>query len=99
MDNRSLAKKGRYGDTHIRDIYGIKSHVNKLEADIIDSYGFLGEVIVKETGSGTINPLTGMPEYTNTEDEPSEADMIIEKTKHLNIPYIIPFPELKVINP
>lgn len=27
------------------------------------------------------------------------SDMIIEKTKHLNIPYIIPFPELKVINP
>ena len=25
------------------------------------------------------------------------ADMIIEKTKHLNIPYIIPFPELKII--
>jgi|TARA_R100000742_G_C4279522_1_gene104335 SAM-dependent methyltransferase len=27
------------------------------------------------------------------------SDMIIEKTKHLKIPYIIPFPELKVINP
>jgi len=27
------------------------------------------------------------------------SDMIIEKTKHLNIPYIIPFPELKIINP
>jgi SAM-dependent methyltransferase len=26
------------------------------------------------------------------------ADMIIEKTKHLGIPYIIPFPELKIIN-
>ena len=25
------------------------------------------------------------------------ADMIIEKTKHLGIPYIIPFPELKII--
>ena len=63
MDNRSLAKKGRHGDTHIRDVYGLKSHVNKLEADIIDSYGFLGEEIVKETGAGTINPKTGMPEY------------------------------------
>ena len=27
------------------------------------------------------------------------ADMIIEKTKHLGIPYIIPFPEVKYINP
>ena len=27
------------------------------------------------------------------------ADMIIEKTKHLGIPYIIPFPEVKFINP
>ena len=63
MDNRSLAKKGRYGDTHIRDVYGLKSHVNKLEADIIDSYGFLGELFVKTTGSDTTNPKTGMPEY------------------------------------
>ena len=63
MDNRGLAKKGRYGDTHIRDVYGLKSHVNKSEADIIDSYGLLGEAIVKEVGAGTINPKTGMPEY------------------------------------
>ena len=27
------------------------------------------------------------------------ADMIIEKTKHLGIPYIVPFPEIKFINP
>ena len=26
------------------------------------------------------------------------ADMIIEKTKHLGIPYIIPFPEIKIID-
>lgn len=26
------------------------------------------------------------------------ADMIIEKTKHLGIPYIIPFPQIKIIN-
>ena len=63
MDNRKLVKKGRYGDTHIRDVYGIKSHVNKLEADIIDNYGFLGESFVESTGSGTINPYTGLPEY------------------------------------
>ena len=27
------------------------------------------------------------------------ADMIIEKTKHLGIPYIVPFPKIKFINP
>lgn len=26
------------------------------------------------------------------------ADMIIEKTKHLGIPYVIPFPEIKIVN-
>ena len=26
------------------------------------------------------------------------SDMIIEKTKHLGIPYIIPFPKIKIIN-
>jgi len=63
MDNRKLVKKGRYGDTHIRDVYGLKSHVNKDEAKLIDSYGSLGEAMVKEIGAGTINPNTGFPEY------------------------------------
>ena len=63
MDNRKLSKKGRHGDTHIRDVYGIKSHVNKDEAKLIDSYGLLGEVLVKDIGSGTTNPITGLPEY------------------------------------
>ena len=63
MDNRKLVKKGRYGDTHIRYVYGLKSHVNKDEAKLIDSYGSLGEAMVKEIGAGTINPNTGFPEY------------------------------------
>ena len=63
MDNRKLAKKGRFGDTHIRNVYGLKSHVNKVEADLIDEYGFIGEMITKEIGSGTINPSTGLPEF------------------------------------
>ena len=68
MDNRKLSKKGRYGDTHIRDVYGFKSHVNKNEAELIDSYGVLGETLVKDIGSGTINPETGLPEYYSFQD-------------------------------
>ena len=63
MDNRKLAQKGRYGDTKIRNILGQKSHVNKREADYVDMYGLIGEILVKEMGAGTINPLTGLPEY------------------------------------
>ena len=63
MDNKKLAKKGRHGDTHIRDVYGIKSHVNKDEAKLIDLYGLLGEMIVSKIGAGTINPKTNLPEY------------------------------------
>jgi len=63
MSNKRLAKKGRYGDTKIRKVDGRKSHVNKREAEMIDAYGLLGEMLVKAIGSGTINPKTGLPEY------------------------------------
>ena len=59
----TLASKGRYGDTEIRNVAGRKSHVNRQEARAIDLYGKLGERLVQEVGSGAINPATGLPEY------------------------------------
>ena len=62
MDN-SLAKHGRLGDTQIRNVNGEPSHVNILEALIIDTQGKEGEKFVSKIGAGTINPKTGMREY------------------------------------
>lgn len=66
MNNKFLAKQGRYGDTEIRYIDGEKAHVNTLEASLIDKYGTDGEEVVKEIGSGTVNPKTGLKEYNHT---------------------------------
>ena len=62
------AFKGRGGDTEIRDVHGEGSHVNLMEAYILDQtrrdgIPQIGEDIVKEIGSGTINPETGRKEY------------------------------------
>ena len=59
----ALANKGRFGDTKLRKVKGKVSHVNPVEAEAIDSLGQLGESLVQNTGSGTINPQTGFPEY------------------------------------
>lgn len=59
------ADLGRYGDTEMREVDGIMSHVNPWEAYQIDTKGEMGEEIVKDSGSGTINPNTGKPEYYN----------------------------------
>ncbi len=58
-----LAKKGRHGDTEMRPVDGKLSHVNPTEAEIIDRYGPIGQLIVKDIGSGTVNPHTGHNEY------------------------------------
>ena len=58
-----LKTKGRYGDTELRYVDGELAHVNKQEADILDKYGLDAEEVVKEYGSGTINPETGLKEY------------------------------------
>ena len=58
-----LARKGRYGDTEIRNVAGRRSHVNRKESNLIDLYGMLGERLVRDAGAGTINPKTGLPEY------------------------------------
>ena len=59
----NLANKGRRGDTKIRNVDGEPSHVNSIEASVIDSMGPMGEAWVKTVGSGTINPQTGLKEY------------------------------------
>lgn len=59
----SLVNEGRHGDNTLRTINGELSHVNSLEAGIIDKYGGAGEQVVSEIGSGTINPDTGLREY------------------------------------
>ncbi len=63
MNYKSLANKGRYGDSELRNVAGRRSHVNPREADIIDLWGALGESLVQREGAGTRNPKTGMPEY------------------------------------
>ena len=59
----SLAKKGRFGDTKLRDVMGAISHVSSPEARAIDAFGMWGQKLVKNFGAGTKNPKTGMPEY------------------------------------
>ena len=59
-----LASMGRMGDTAIRNVAGRPSHVNPIEAGMIDKYGRAGQQFAQRTGSGTINPKTGLPEYS-----------------------------------
>ena len=61
--NNKLGSLGRNGDSEIRYVDGKPSHVNPLEASLIDSYGKSGEKFVKEIGAGTTNPYTGLKEY------------------------------------
>ena len=63
MVYENLAKKGRGGDTEIRIVDKELSHVNAFEAYVLDNYDQEGEAFVKEHGSGTINPETGLREY------------------------------------
>jgi len=58
-----LGRLGRHGDSQIRNVDGMPSHVNAYEAYLIDNFGDLGEDMTREIGSGTINPDTGLLEY------------------------------------
>ena len=55
---------GRNSDTKIRNVGGSPAHVNAWEAYMIDNYGKMGENITQASGSGTINPSTGLSEYS-----------------------------------
>jgi len=59
----SQAALGRGGDSMFRLVDGEMSHVNPVEASMIDAFGEKGEEAVKERGSGGINPYTGKREY------------------------------------
>ena len=63
LNKKNKARLGRKGDTKIREVEGRDSHVNALEAYLIDVNGRVGEDYAKRVGAGTINPLTGMKEY------------------------------------
>jgi hypothetical protein len=63
LNENNKARLGRGGDTKIREVDNRKSHVNALEAYLIDVNGKAGEEYAKRVGAGTVNPLTGMPEY------------------------------------
>tara|TARA_R100000458_G_scaffold31256_1_gene28653 strand:+ start:264 stop:1112 length:849 start_codon:yes stop_codon:yes gene_type:complete len=67
-----LAAKGRFGDSEIRMVNSEMSHVNPIEANIIDQYGSAGEYVTSQIGSGTINPATGLPEYWSIFDDIEE---------------------------
>ena len=58
-----IAEQGRGGDTELRIVDGEVSHVNKEEAQVIDKFGPIGQMAVRQIGSGTINPTTGLREY------------------------------------
>ena len=60
---KSLAKLGRKGDNKLREVGGQPSHVNALEAYLIDNFGDSGREATQRMGSGTINPNTGLREY------------------------------------
>jgi hypothetical protein len=61
----SGAALGQGGDDRYRLVDGEMSHVNPVEASMIDAFGKKGEESVKERGSGTINPYTGNREYVD----------------------------------
>ena len=60
---RTVARKGRRGDSELRRVGGEVSHVNTTEANAIDMLGPMGEAWVQSVGSGTTNPKTGLKEY------------------------------------
>jgi hypothetical protein len=74
LNKKNKARLGRGGDTKIRKVDGKDSHVNALEAYLIDVDKKAGEEYAKRVGSGTTNPLTGMPEYQGTRSKPTDQN-------------------------
>lgn len=60
---KTVANKGRLGDNKLAPVDGKPAHVSASEQNLIEKYGPIGESIVKQIGSGTINPKTGLKEY------------------------------------
>jgi hypothetical protein len=69
MDYKNLARKGRFGDNKIRNIDGKPAHVNSMEASLYDNLGkSVASPIIKNIGSGSTNPSTGLKEYQPSYD-------------------------------
>jgi len=84
LNKDSKAKLGRGGDTKIREVDGKESHVNALEAYLIDVNGKAGEDYAKRVGAGTVNPLTGMPEYQEINFDRGEYMRILQEGGNLD---------------
>jgi hypothetical protein len=79
LNKKNKARLGRRGadgvkDTKIREVAGRESHVNALEAYLIDVDRKAGQEYALRVGAGTTNPLTGMPEYHSYADEHTHTD-------------------------
>ena len=81
LNKENKARLGRGGDTKIREVAGRDSHVNALEAYLIDVDRKAGEDYAKRVGAGTTNPLTGMPEYHKVEPVSEHPDTHTHGTK------------------
>lgn len=78
-----FAKKGRHGDTKIRNINNAPSHVNSNEASLLDLLGKRGEDIIRMVGAGTVNPDTGMRQYHAVGEElDDEGNVITQGSDH-----------------
>ena len=71
---KSLASKGRFGDTKIRKVGGEIAHVTDKEAQDIDLRGAWGEMKTMLLGAGTINPKSGLREYHPPSNYGAEHD-------------------------
>ena len=80
LNKKNKASLGRYGDTEIRPVDGVDSHVTLAEALDIDRRGKAAEDYTKAVGAGTINPFTGMPEF-HKGDHDEETDHQTHATK------------------
>ena len=80
---RTVARKGRKGDSELRRVGGEVSHVNKTEANAIDALGPMGEAWVQSIGSGTRNPKTGLPEYHLWHGHGSHIPVVKSATEYI----------------
>ena len=70
----SKAKLGRGGDTKIREVDNKESHVNALEAYLIDVNNKAGEDYAKRVGAGTTNPQEELAAIVDRTDRVSNAN-------------------------
>ena len=62
MPMQNEAQYGRYGDTMMKPVDGVMSHVNPEEASFLDQGGPLAHQMLANSPQ-TINPITGRPEH------------------------------------